>query len=196
VTGEKIDFISSRLDERQKHARIWWMGFTGFYGIGTVVTTVQAATEHAAGDRAVDIVSAAKAAFGTTRLFFFDRPAALHGADPVRGELPNCDAALARGEELLKRAAHETSSRASWKRHASIIGINALGAVIAGEGWGDRQGAWISAGLGIAVGEAMAWSAPWNGVRDLDEYEGRFGATKATWQLVPTLNGLVLSAEF
>ena len=68
--------------------------------------------------------------------------------------------------------------------------------MIAGEGWGDREGAWISAGLGIAVGEAMAWSAPWNGVRDLDEYEGRFGATKATWQLVPTLNGLVFSAEF
>src|SRR5262245_43855674 len=55
VSGEKIDFISSRLDERRKHAQIWWKGFIGFYGIGTVVTSVQAATENDAGHRAVDI---------------------------------------------------------------------------------------------------------------------------------------------
>jgi hypothetical protein len=199
ITAEKLDFISSRLEERKRHAHVWWTGFTGFYAIGTVVTAAQAATEGHTGDRAVDIVSSVKAAFGTTRLFFFDRPAALYGADPVRHELPNCDAALARGEELLRRAAKETSSRASWKRHASIIGINALGAVIAGEGWGSRKDAWISAGVGIAVGEVMAWSHPWNGVNDLGEYEERFpeGETpKATWQLVPTLNGFVVSARF
>jgi hypothetical protein len=199
ISGEKLEFISSRLDERKRHASIWWRGFTGFYAIGTVITAAQAATEGHSGDRAVDIVSSAKAAFGTTRLFFFDRPAALHGADPVRHELPSCDAALARGEELLRQAAKETRSRASWKRHASIVGINALGAVIAGEGWGSREQAWVSAGVGIAVGEVMAWTHPWNGVRDLDEYESRFGAggtSKAIWQLVPTLNGLMVTAQF
>ena len=198
TTAEKLEFISSRLDERQRHARIWWMGFTGFYGIGTVVSAAQAATEHDDGDRAIAIVSTVKAAFGTTRLFFFDRPAALDGGEPVREKLPDCDAALARGEELMQRAAHETRSRYSWKRHLSIIGINSLGAVIAGEGWNDRQDAWVSAGIGIAVGEVMAWTHPWNGVRDLEEYEARFPATtsKAIWQLVPTLNGLALSAQF
>jgi hypothetical protein len=146
----------------------------------------------------VDIVSAVKAAFGTTRLYFFDRPAALDGGQPVRRELPDCDAALGRGEALLEQAAHETRSRSSWKRHASIVGINALGAVIAGEGWGEREDAWISAGIGVVVGEAMAWSHPWNGVRDLADYEARFPgeSSKAIWRLVPTLNGLVLSAQF
>ena len=37
--SERIDFISGRLDERRRHARRWWMGFTSFYGIGTIVTT-------------------------------------------------------------------------------------------------------------------------------------------------------------
>jgi hypothetical protein len=196
-TGERIDFISARLDERRQHARRWWIGFTSFYGIGTVVTATQAALEDDAGHRAVDIVSSVKAAFGTTRLYFFDRPAALDGGEPVRDALPACDAALARGEELLRRAADETRSRSSWKRHASVVGINALGAVIAGEGWGEREDAWISAGIGIVVGEIMTWTHPWNGVRDLEEYEERFGGAPATtWQLVPTLNGLMVTASF
>jgi len=178
------------------------MGFTGFYGLGALVTTYQAANEDDAGDRAVDIVSAVKAAFGTTRLLLFDRPAALYGAVPVRKDLPDCDAALAHGEELMKRAAHETRSRSSWKRHASIVGINAAGALVAGEGWGEREGAWISAGVGVVVGEIMAWTHPWNGVRDLDEYEARFpesvlpAAPRVSWQLLPTANGVMVRATF
>jgi hypothetical protein len=111
--------------------------------------------------------------------------------------LPDCDAALARGDELLRRAADETRERFSWKRHAGVVGVNALGAVIAGEGWGEREDAWISAGIGMVVGEIMLWTHPWNGVSDLEEYEGRFPeAQKTTWQLGPTLNGLMITARF
>ena len=200
-TAERLDFATARLDERRKHARRWWLGFTSFYAIGTVVTSYQAATEDDAGDRAIDIVSAVKAAFGTSRLYFFDRPAALYGAEPVREILPECNGALARGEELLRQAAHETGSRYSWKRHASIVGINAAGALVAGEGWGEREDAWISAGIGIVVGEIMAWTHPWNGIRDLDEYESRYpdGAADTSrfqWRLLPTANGLMVRASF
>lgn len=199
---ERIDFISGRLDERRRHARRWWMGFTSFYGIGTIVTSYQAARNEDAGERAVDAVSAVKAAFGTTRLFFFDRPAALYGGVPVRRPLPDCDAALERGEQLLRDAAHETRSRSSWKRHLSIVGINAAGAIIAGEGWGEREDAWKSAGIGVIVGEIMAWSHPWNGVRDLDEYHERFpsGGVPATpsvsWHWLPMPNGVAVVARF
>jgi hypothetical protein len=202
ATSQRIDFIAQRLDERRRHARRWWMGFTSFYGIGTVVTSYQAARNEDAGERAVDAVSAVKAAFGTTRLFFFDRPAALYGGVPVRKLLPDCDAALERGEQLLRDAAHETRSRTSWKRHLSIVGINAAGALIAGEGWGEREDAWKSAGIGVIVGEIMAWSHPWNGVRDLDEYHERFpsGGGPATppvsWHWVPMPNGVAVVARF
>jgi len=202
ATSDRIAFIAQRLDERRRHARRWWMGFTSFYGIGTVVTSYQAARDEDAGERAVDAVSAVKAAFGTTRLFFFDRPAALYGGVPVRKLLPDCNAALARGEQLLREAAHETRSRASWKRHLSIVGINAAGALIAGEGWGEREDAWKSAGIGVVVGEIMAWSHPWNGVRDLDEYDERFPASglpstpPVSWHWMPTPTGLVVGARF
>lgn len=202
ATSERIDFITQRLDERRRHARRWWMGFTSFYGIGTVVTSYQAAREEDSGERAVDAVSAVKAAFGTTRLFLFDRPAALYGGVPVSKLLPDCNAALARGEQLLHDAAHETRSRASWKRHLSIVGINAAGALIAGEGWGEREDAWKSAGIGVVVGEIMAWSHPWNGVRDLDEYDERFPASglpstpAVSWHWMPTPSGLVVGARF
>lgn len=200
-TAEPLHAIVGRLDERRSYARLWWMGFTGFYGLGTLVTAYQAAEEDDAGKRAVDIVSSVKAAFGTTRLLF-DRPAALYGGVPVRKELPDCNAALAKGEELMRRAAKETRSRASWKRHLSIVGINALGAVVAGEGWGERGKAWTSAGIGVVVGEIMAWSHPWHGVDDLDEYEARFpdrrvqSTPKLRWALLPSTSGVVLRAEF
>jgi hypothetical protein len=200
-TAARLDFVAGRLDERRPHARRWWFGFTSFYAIGTVVTSYQAATEDDAGDRAVDIVSAVKAAFGTTRLYFFDRPAALHGGVPVRERLPDCQSALERGEELMDRAAHQSRSRYSWKRHASIVGINAAGALVAGEGWGERKDAWVSAGIGVVVGEIMAWTHPWNGARDLAEYEERHGdgpadRSRLQWQLLPTGNGLMVHARF
>jgi hypothetical protein len=201
ATAEPLDAILRRLDERRSYARRWWMGFTGFYGLGTLVTAYQAADEDDAGKRAVDIVSSVKAAFGTTRLLF-DRPAALYGGVPVRRELPDCDAALAKGEELMRRAAKETRSRASWKRHLSIVGINAAGALVAGEGWGERGKAWTSAGIGVVVGEIMAWSHPWHGVEDLEEYETRFpdrrvqSTPKIRWALLPSTSGIVLRATF
>jgi len=201
-TSEKLDFLTQRLDERRRHARRWWMGFTSFYGIGTLVTSYNAARDEDAGERAVDTVSAVKAAFGTGRLLLRDRPAALYGGVPVRKLLPDCDAALLHGEQLLHRAAHETRSRGSWKRHLSIVGINAAGALIAGEGWGEREDAWKSAGIGVIVGEIMAWSHPWNGVRDLEEYETRFPASglpatpSVSWQWMPTPNGIAVSARF
>jgi len=201
ATSERLDFVMARLEERHTYARRWWMGFTGFYGIGTVVSSVQASQEGNSGQRANYAISAVKAAFGTGRLWF-DRPAAVRGAEPVREELPNCTAALDRGEQLLQRAARETRSRSSWKRHLGVIGVNVAGALIGGEGWGARKDAWISAATGIAVGEVMTWSHPWHGEEDLAAYESRFpdraasSQSRLQWQLLPTPTGLAVLARF
>ena len=69
-TGARVAFLTERLEGDRKWARSWTVGFRSFYGLGTVVTAAQAIDEDDSGDRAVDIVSSVKAAFGTARLFW------------------------------------------------------------------------------------------------------------------------------
>ena len=41
-TGERLRFIEDRLEERRPYAQYWWMGWTGFYGLGTIIQSVSA----------------------------------------------------------------------------------------------------------------------------------------------------------
>jgi hypothetical protein len=204
-TAARLGFIEDRLDAGRSYARYWWGGWTGFYGIGTVVTSVQAATEDDRGERANDVVSAAKAAFGTARLLYAP-PAARKGAAalralPVSGE-DECRRRLARGEELLRASAAEAGARYSWTRHLANVGINVAGGLIVAEGFDEPGSAWTSAGIGIGVGEAMLWSHPWRARADLAEYERRFPAdgvprpAPVSWELVPCPGGAGIRLAF
>jgi hypothetical protein len=203
-TTERLRFLEDRLEEGRRYARYWWGGWTGFYGLGTIVTSVQAATENDSGERANDVVSAVKAAFGTARLLYAP-PNAKNGADAMRAipaDSPaGCAERLARGEGLLRQNADEARSRWSWKRHLSVVGINLAGALIVTQAFDEPRG-WTSAGIGVGVGEAMIWSHPWGDDSDLAEYERRFAADgmpaprRVTWGIAPQLGGAALHVAF
>jgi hypothetical protein len=193
-TSARLRFLEDRLDARRTYADWWWKGWTGFYGIGTVVETVQAATEDDEGKQADYAVSAAKAAFGTVRVALYP-PIARGGADPMRAVPLDgagaCRERLDVGERLLRESAHESESRWSWKRHLANVGINVAGGLIVAEGFDESDG-WISAGVGIAVGEAMTFSHPWKADDDLAEYERRFegpAAPRVSWHVLPWQGG-------
>ena len=203
-TAERLRFVEDRLEERRPYANYWWMGWTGFYGIGTVVSSVQAGTEGDEGKRADYVVSAVKASFGVGRLVLFP-PTAKAGAAAM-GEVAPTDESACRerlriGEELMRTNARETASRWSWKRHAAIVGINLAGGLIVAEGFDEPRG-WRSMGIGIGVGEIMTFSHPWKAEDDLTEYEQKFGATtdysarKISFEVAPLPGGLAFGMRF
>jgi hypothetical protein len=204
-TSERLRFIEDRLEERRPYANYWWIGWTGFYGIGTVVQSVRAGVEDDDSKQADLVVSAAKAVIGTTRLFFWP-PTARSGADAMRvvaaSDESQCRERLRVGEELLRKNARESKRRWNWVPHTINIGLNVAGGIIVHEGWDDPSRAWRSAGIGIAVGEAMIFSHPWKADGDLADYESRFGTNPdlspkpISWNVGPQLGGLALHVTF
>ena len=200
--AERIRWIESRLEERRTYANYWWMGWTGAYGIGTIVQSVQAGTEDRDGRQADYVVSAVKALFGTSRLLLWPNNAR-RGADEMREiaavDDASCRLRLAKGEELMQENAAESEERWDWKRHALNVAVNVAGGVIVAEGWDESRG-WTSMGVGIAVGEAMVFSAPWKADEDLEEYRQRFdGSTsgqRVSFSIAPWHNGARIQLKF
>jgi len=199
-SGARLRWLVDRLEARERYADLWWRGWIGFYGLGVVIESARAGVEDDDGKRADLIVSAVKAVGGVTRLYFW-RPVARLGADPLEGALPDeaaCRARVARGEELLRQAARESERRWDWKPHLFNVLLNGAGGAIVAEGFDEDDG-WVSAGVGVAVGEAMLWSHPWKGGRDLAEYEARFAPharAPVTWALLPYGRGLRVQVRF
>jgi len=211
-TAERIRFIEDRLEQRRPYATLWWHGWTGTYAVGTVVQSVRAGLEDSEGKRADLVVSAVKALVGTTRLMFdrpiagmwFDVPSARFGAEPAESIAPTdesaCRERLATGEDLLRKSAKESESRWDWKRHAGNLAFNVAGGLIVAYGFDDETRGWRSAGVGIAVGEAMIFSRPWKADDDLAEYEQRFNGApsppRTSLDVVPWHNGARLVLAF
>jgi len=199
-SSARLRWLVDRLEARERYADLWWRGWIGFYGLGVVIEGVLAGTEDDDGKRADRIVSAVKAVGGVTRLYFW-RPVARLGADPLAGPLPDaaaCRARVAQGEELLRQAAAQSDRRWDWKPHVFNVLLNGAGGAIVAEGFDEDDG-WISAGVGVAVGEAMLWSHPWTGRSDLQEYEARFNATagaRVSWAVLPYGRGLKVQVRF
>lgn len=204
-TAARLRFIEQRLDEGRTYAQYWWLGWLGFYGLGTAITSAQAATENDAGKRADHIVGAVKALGGTIRGAIV-RPTAKHGADamvaiPATSQ-DNCLQRLATGEDLLRKVAKEAQSRYSWSRHFFNIGVNVGAGLIVAEGFDQPSDGWTSAVIGVAVGEAMILSSPWRGRKDLADYESEFApvpmprSAKVSVQLVPMIGGVGLQLAF
>jgi len=199
---ERLAYLEQHLDYRRDYSWYWWNGWTAFYSLGVVIESTRAGLSDGGATRADDIVSAAKATGGVINLL--RKPlAAKDGADGVRA-LPHATREdrrrqLAAAEEQLRANAQDADSRYSWLRHALNVGINAGGAVIVWQGFGDRTRAWRSAGIGIAVGETMIWSQPWWPAQEWDDYRRRFDAgseRRISWHLTPTIGGAALQVNF
>jgi hypothetical protein len=200
-TQARLGWLVERLESREQYADLWWRGWIGFYGLGVVVQSVRAGIEDDRGDRADYVVGAVKALGGVTRLYF-SRPTARLGADPLLDgaftDETACRSAVDDAETLLRKAAHESDRRWRLTPHLVNLGINVAGGVIVAEGFDEDDG-WISAAIGIAVGEAMLWSHPWKGRSDLTEYEARFTVAAnpdPTWAIAPYRRGLSVQVRF
>ncbi len=200
--NERLAFLEHTLDERRLYADLWWKGWTGFYGLGMVVQSVEAARTDDGGRRADYIVSAVKALGGVINQV--RRPLfAAQGADPIRA-LPGQtreqrQVQLKESEILLRRRAEQADQRFSWVRHSANFGVNLAGGVIVSEGFDERTRGWRSAAIGFAVGELMIWSQPWWPRAQLGEYERRFAVgnpNRVSWEIVPTVGGGAVAVRF
>lgn len=204
-TAARLRFIEQRLEDGRTYAQYWGSGWLGFYGLGMIVTSAQAATDHDAGRKADHVVSAVKALGGVIRIALI-RPTARHGADamiaiPATSQ-ESCLQRLAVGEDLLRKNAKEAQSRYSLRRHLYNFVVNLGGGLIVSEGFGDPSRGLTSAVLGIAIGEAMTWSHPWRGTKDLADYEEQFAPVampttrKVALDFIPVAGGAGVRLRF
>jgi hypothetical protein len=203
----RLTFIEERLDDQQFHAAAWEYGWLLIVGGGGIAAATQAALEEEGSTHQNNnIAQAGKAVIGVTYLSLNPMPAT-SGADPIR-EMPSATREermeqLASAEDLLARTAERAHNRWSWWLHIGTVFINAAAAAPA-LAYGDEGLAAQSFFIGVAAGEAQAWSQPWYGPQDWADYE-RFAASngkplpvdpETKWRIVPTGTGVAVLAEF
>jgi hypothetical protein len=204
--AQRLTFLTDRLDERQLHAAAWewsWLAIVGGGGMAAAITA--GLNDNGSTHQINDIAQAGKAAIGVTYLSLNPMPG-IWGADPIR-EMPSATrddrlAQLAAAEDLLARQAERAHNRYSWWLHIGTVFINAAAAAPA-LAYGSTALAGRTFAIGVVAGEAQAWSQPWYGPADWEEYE-RFVETNgalprepaAKWDIVPTGNGFAFVANF
>lgn len=195
--NERANFILERLDAGQTWASRWQWGWTTAYASGVVIGTGRAIATSDGHNRVDYITTAVKGAIGTTRLLLQPHPGRL-GAGELRFMKVATRADRIRrlqlAEERLQLVAKKARERTNWKAHAGNLFLNLAGA---GATWalGDSDDAYQSLAVGLIVGEAHIWSAPWRGLDDVDDYQSRFGlksSDRFEWRIAPTLGGAAL----
>ena len=194
-------FIMERLDAGKTHAQRWQWGWTGAYASGIVIGTGRAIATSDSANRVDYITTAVKATIGTTRLLVQKHPGR-HGAEELKymktATRRDKIARLKRAEELFQEVAKKAEERKNWKAHAGNVFLNAAGA---GVTWafGDSDDAYKNLAIGLIVGEAHIWSAPWRGPQDVEDYQVRFGmksGSRFDWKLVPTVGGAAVQVTW
>ncbi len=161
----RVAFLSERFADGQRNAQLWQYGFTGAWATGVAVGGLQAGLATSHDDRIPGLVTAGKAAIGTTRLLLFAHPG-IQGSGPLALERGSpretLEARLIAGETHLLEIEHKAGRRKSWLAHAANLGLNGIGAGII-VGIGNPSDAILNAGVGILFGELMLWTMPWRG---------------------------------
>jgi hypothetical protein len=172
----RLQFIEDRLEERRGYARNYWLGWLGFETLSLAGSGVGAGL-HEGSDRASDIADAIKTVIGIAYLVL-EPPRAKRGADPLANISPDspeaCLRKLARAEQLLLGNARHERWRRSLIHHVGNVVFNLGVAAIVAETFDDRTDAWISGGIGTAVGEVQLFTFPWQANPDWEEYQRRF----------------------
>jgi hypothetical protein len=202
----RTQFISERLDDGQLHSQIWQYGFTAGYGLGVVIGTYKAIDERNAKDHklANGIVTAVKATFGVGRLLYSPNPGR-NGSEAIQaigGETrEDRIARLHTAESELYDVERRAESRWAWQRHAGNLAINGAGAAIIA-GLGGNSAALESGLVGVTVGTIMAFSMPWRGVDDAEDYRQMIRGDnlpddpEVSWNLYSTGTGLGIHVDF
>lgn len=105
-------------------------------------------------------------------------PRAVHGAAPLprrmQGTLDQELVRLRHAEALLRSDAVRSEERYFWLAHVANLLLNIGGAVVVGLGYDAWRRGIISAGIGIAIGEVILWSYPWQPARHWRAYRQRY----------------------
>jgi hypothetical protein len=191
----RLRFVEEHLEARRSYASHWYRGWFAFYAGAAATSTGLALTTRGA-ERVDFAVGAVKSAAGLFSHLVL-QPFSGHLGASELADLPP-EARLARAEGLLHRNAAEAATRYDWLRHASNVGLNALGGLVVALLGHDLRRAVASSLLGAAVGEAAIFSQPWGATADLAEYRERFGGDAsapdpgASLEIVPAVGGVGL----
>jgi hypothetical protein len=198
--AERLAFLEGRLEDGAGYARKWWYAWNSVYVLGMGVESTRAALADDRGDRADRIASAIKSSIGLTRNLWapthakngIDELTALPADDPA-----GCTARLEKAEDLMRRNARQSRrERKSWQSHAFNVGINLGTGILVAELY-DHDQAYVSAALGIVVGEIRNWSFPWHAEGDWKAYQEEFAQRpEVSWTLVPWGQGLMIVVEY
>jgi hypothetical protein len=184
----RLVFLASEMDAEVHRLHVWsWSWGTG-YAAAAVAQGAALAWVDQRDTRETLAVGAVSAAIGSG--FLFGLPLTLTvPIERLRASWgrPNRCALLADAERGLRQAAERERVSTSWSAHVGNLAFNGGLVLILGLGFGQWKAAAISAGIGVAVGEANLLTQP-HGLPDaLRRYEaGQLGPEATpTWTVVP-----------
>jgi hypothetical protein len=179
----RLRFIERRLEGEAACAQAWtwsWVGFNAAAGGYEVYRAVGAGNSA---ERVDEIVGGAKALIGI--IGRLARPlSARMGAAELRGIAEATPGERARklafAERLLERNARQAAQRHALLPHVLNASLNLAGAIVVWVVANAPGTAWLSAGIGVAVGEVVIWTQPTRASQDLGDYERHFGLARTT----------------
>jgi hypothetical protein len=198
-------YIKNSLDNERNHSYWWQHGWEGYYVTSSLVQLSLAATADSSDDEVRFGVGVFKSALAFSAMFMDPLPAT-DGADslssPTQGESNSQVQTraqkierLKRAEALFKRRADRSKNIHTWSRHGSAILFNLATAGIVSVFGNDKDA--IASGIGgILVSEINIWTQPYQGIQDWQDYQSLKSNNKRSWNLQPTLNGLVINVNF
>lgn len=172
----RLRFLEARICVQRSHAELWWGSWVSFYAAGALVQGTRAMLADAPADRADSWISAAKATAAALR-YVLDPYGGVRGLEPPAAGVGEASrrVRLAHAERVLAHNAERTEQARAWYAHAINIVVNVAGGVIVAAGFDEPAKGFLSAGIGVAVGEVAILTSPWEADDDLADYRQRFG---------------------
>lgn len=208
----RLLFLERRMEDHATYARWWRRGWNTFYTVGIAWETTHAVLEvDHRGARANHIAGASKAVVGLAR-GWWSRPIASRGLPSLDESLDHleedgmpedpCGARLEVAHDWLAESAKQSHrQRWGWIPRTVNIALNGVAAVVVAEAY-DYDAAYLSGGIGIAVGELRLWSYPYQAKGILEDYERTFDEDagpvepETSWSIEPWTSGARFVVRF
>ena len=179
--SKRLEYLEESLEHGKIYANIWWWGWTvGQLGAAALFGTLAYVDRDEPGATSNNTVSAVQSLLGGV-LLLVDPLDAAFVPRSVRampdGTPDERRAKLAAAEQGLRDAAAWERFGRHWINHImgfvlGAVGFALLTEALPGTNWKDGL---LNFALSFGVTEAMIWTQPTRAMRDLREYERRFG---------------------
>jgi hypothetical protein len=174
---DRLDFIQSRFDARQKHATKWWRGWLAGYSLLTVGQGTVYVLSSDPGLRADTLVGAAGSSLGLLSVAF----APMHSrsaATTFRSSASNTPAThlakLEQGERLLRQTSEEAELATSWLAHAASTAVAIASGLTLWLVYDRPVQGGLTFGAGLLIGQSQIRTYPAAPISDWREYQRRF----------------------